>query len=78
MSSLGHWVFYTIINSQICSVHENIGVCWQVAGLASVVEAAAGKQSELETKFRSTMFNVHDKLRSLTERREIAQQELTR
>ncbi|XP_050711995.1 rab GTPase-binding effector protein 1-like isoform X2 [Eriocheir sinensis] len=50
----------------------------KVAGLASVVEAAAGKQSELETKFRSTMFNVHDKLRSLTERREIAQQELTR
>lgn len=53
-------------------------MCWQVAGLASVVEAAANKQSELETKFRSTMSNVHDKLRSLTERREIAQQELTR
>ncbi|KAK8376557.1 hypothetical protein O3P69_009875 [Scylla paramamosain] len=50
----------------------------KVAGLASVVETAAGKQMELETKFRSTISSVHDKLRSLTERREIAQQELTR
>ncbi|XP_045121043.1 rab GTPase-binding effector protein 1-like isoform X3 [Portunus trituberculatus] len=50
----------------------------KVAGLATVVETAAGKQMELETKFRSTISSVHDKLRSLTERREIAQQELTR
>ena len=53
-------------------------MCLQVAGLASVVEAASGRQMELETKFRSTISSVHDKLRSLTERREIAQQELTR
>lgn len=50
----------------------------QVAGVASVVEAATGKHNEVVAKFRATVTHLHDQLRVLTERREAAQQELTR
>ncbi|XP_037803987.1 rab GTPase-binding effector protein 1-like [Penaeus monodon] len=50
----------------------------KVAGVASVVEAATGKHNEVVAKFRATVTHLHDQLRVLTERREAAQQELTR
>nr|XP_027232998.1 rab GTPase-binding effector protein 1-like [Penaeus vannamei] len=50
----------------------------KVAGVASVVEAATGKHNEVVAKFRATVTYLHDQLRVLTERREAAQQELTR
>ncbi|KAK7080238.1 Zinc ion binding [Halocaridina rubra] len=50
----------------------------KVAGVASIVEAASSKHNEVVARFRATVTNLHDQLRALTERRDAAQQELTR
>ncbi|XP_071544264.1 rab GTPase-binding effector protein 1-like isoform X1 [Panulirus ornatus] len=50
----------------------------KVAGVASVVEASTGKHNEVVGRFRANVTNVHEQLKVLTERREVAQQELTR
>ncbi|XP_064090449.1 rab GTPase-binding effector protein 1-like isoform X2 [Macrobrachium nipponense] len=50
----------------------------KVAGVASIVEGATSKHNEVVARFRATVTNLHDQLRALTERRDAAQQELTR
>ncbi|XP_068218588.1 rab GTPase-binding effector protein 1-like isoform X3 [Palaemon carinicauda] len=50
----------------------------KVAGVASIVEGATSKHNEVVARFRATVANLHDQLRALTEKRDAAQQELTR